>query len=200
MEKTICIFGDSIAWGAWDPKKGGWNAHLRSYFEINNIPVNIFNCSVSGDNTNDLLKRFKVETLAREPNIIIFAIGINDSQYSNSKDNSSQSIQKFQNNLQEMVNQAKSFTKQIIFIGLTKVDESKTMPVPWDTTRYYDNGNILLYNSKIKEICDKNNLQFIEMLGLLKNKDLEDGLHPNHKGHKKMFGRIKKFLVDNKIV
>jgi hypothetical protein len=48
------------------------------------------------------------------------------------------------------------------------------MPIPWDTIKYYDNINIALYNSKIKEICDKNNLQFIDMLDLLKNEDLED--------------------------
>jgi len=200
MEKTICLFGDSITWGAWDPERGGWGTRLRSYFETNNIEVNVFNCGVSGNNTDDLLQRFKVEASAREPNIIIFAIGINDSQYVNSKDNPRVPIKKFQNNLQELVNQAKSFTKQIIFVGLTKVDESKTMPIPWDTIKYYDNKNISLYNSKIKEICDKNNLQFIDMLDLLKNQDLEDGLHPNPSGHKKMFERIKKFLIDNGIV
>ena len=24
MHKTICVFGDSISWGAWDMEKGGW--------------------------------------------------------------------------------------------------------------------------------------------------------------------------------
>jgi lysophospholipase L1-like esterase len=95
MEKTICLFGDSITWGAWDPERGGWGARLRSYFETNNIEVNVYNCGVSGNNTDDLLQRFKVEATARKPNIIIFAIGINDSQYVNSKDNPRVPIKNF---------------------------------------------------------------------------------------------------------
>jgi len=30
--------------------------------------------------------------------------------------------------------------------------------------------------------------------------DLEDGLHPNAKGHEKMFQRIRDFLVENKVI
>ncbi len=200
MERTICLFGDSITWGAWDPKRGGWGARLRSYFETNNIEVEVYNCGVSGDNTDDLLQRFKVEATAREPNVIIFAIGINDSQYVNSKDNPRVPIEMFQNNLQELVNQAKDFTNKIIFIGLTKVDESKTMPIPWDKIKFYDMDNVSKYNSVIKNFCQKNKLLFIDMLDLLQNEDLEDGLHPNPNGHKKMFEKIKKFLIDNNIV
>ena len=136
----------------------------------------------------------------REPNIIIFAIGINDSQYVNSKNNPRVPIEKFQNNLQELINQAKEFTGQIIFAGLTKIDESKTMPIPWNTIKYYDEENVNLYNAKIKEICNKNNLLFIEMLDLLNNSNLEDGLHPNSEGHKKIFLKIKNFLVSNRLV
>lgn len=200
MEKTICIFGDSITWGAWDPEKGGWGARLRSYFETNNIEINVYNCGVSGDNTDDLLQRFKIEAIAREPNIIIFAIGINDSQYINSKDNPRVSIEKFQNNLQELVSQAKQITSKIIFVGLTKVDELKTIPISWDKIKYYDMENVSKYNSIIKNFCQKNKLTFIDMLDLLRNEDLEEGLHPNINGHKKMFEKIKKFLIDNKIV
>ena len=53
---------------------------------------------------------------------------------------------------------------------------------------------------EIKEICAKNNLLFIEMQDLLKDEDLEDGLHPNSKGHEKMFLRVKDFLEKNEIV
>lgn len=200
MEKTICLFGDSITWGAWDPERGGWGARLRSYFETNNIEVNVFNCGVSGDNTEDLLQRFKVEASAREPNIIILSIGINDSQYVNSKDNPRIPIKKFQNNLQKLVNQAKYFTTRIIFIGLTKVDESKTMPIPWDTVKFYDMDNVSEYNFALKKFCQNNKLLFIDMLDLLDDTDLEDGLHPNSYGHQKIFERIKNFLLHDKLL
>jgi len=200
MEKTVCIFGDSIAWGAWDPERGGWAFRLRSYFETNDFEIELYNCGVSGDNTNKLLKRFDTEAAARKPDIIIFAIGINDSQYIHSKENPRISIEEFQSNLQELINHAKKFAKQIIFAGLTKVDESKTMPIPWDSAKYYDNENIKNYNEKIKEICNKNNLKFIEMLDLLdNNQDLEDGLHPNSQGHEKMFLKIRDFFINQQL-
>lgn len=52
---------------------------------------------------------------------------------------------------------------------------------------YYDNKNIEIYNNKIKEICEKNNVFFIEMLDLLDNNDLENGLRSNLIGHKKYY-------------
>ena len=194
MEQTICIFGDSIVWGSWDPEEGGWVSRLRSYLETSDYEIRVYNCGVSGDNTDNLLQRFDVEATAREPSIVIFAIGINDSQYVNSKNNSRVLIERFQNNLQKLISKAKKFTQKIIFLSLTKVDESKTMPVPWDTTKYYDEENVKKYNSKIKDICNKNNLPFIDIFDLLDNSDLEDGLHPNQEGHKKIFLKIKDFL------
>lgn len=197
---TICIFGDSISWGEVDSECGGWVARLRNYFETNDHDIDVYNCSVSGNTTDDLLQRFRVEASTREPNIIIFAIGINDSQYIQSKDNPRVNLEKFQNNLAELVNQAKEFTDKIIFIGLTKVDESKTMPIPWDTVKFYDEDNVSKYNSAIKKFVQENKILFIDMIDLLKNEDLEDGLHPNTQGHKKMFEKIKQFLIEKKIV
>ena len=111
-----------------------------------------------------------------------------------SKDNSGTNIEKFQNDLTELVNQAKKFTDKIIFIGLTKVDELKTMPVSLDSTMFYDNDYVSKYNLVIKEFCQDNKLMFIDMLDLINKEDLEDGLHPNSQGHKKMFERIKIFI------
>jgi len=200
MEKTINIFGDSIAWGAYD-ETGGWADRLKSYFmNLDKGYFDFYNLGVSGDNTDDLLKRFKIENEARTPDVIIIAIGTNDASYVASKDDNYVSLEKFENNLLEIIRQAKEFTSEVVFIGLTIVDESKTMPNIWSDDEFMDNKNISIYNSKIKEICGKNNLLFVEMLDLLNNDDLEDGLHPNSQGHEKMFLRIKNFLVENKIV
>lgn len=200
MEKTINIFGDSITRGACDSEMGGWANRLRNYLEKKTEDdLEVYNLGISGDNSDKLLKRFLAENEARKPNIIIIAIGANDSQYVNSKDNPRVLLSKFENNLLELIEQAKEFTEDVIFIGLAKVDESKTMPILWAADKYYDNENISLYNKKIKEICEKNKLAFIEMLDLLKNEDLEDGLHPNSQGHEKMFLRVKDFLTTKKI-
>jgi len=200
MSKRICIFGDSIAWGAVDPQNGGWVTLLRRYFETNDYDIGVYNQSISGDNTDDLIKRFKVEAEAREPQIIIFAIGINDSQYVMSKDNPRISIEKFQNNLEELINQANKISSSIIFIGLTNVDESLVMPIPWDTRKFYDNENIAKYNTMIKETSSKHELPCINLLDLLKKEDFDDGLHPDTKGHEKMFLKIKESLTSDKLI
>lgn len=201
MEKIINIFGDSIVWGACDSEMGGWANRLKNYLNSKAEDYfEVYNLGVGGNNSEELLKRFSNENAARDPNTIMIAIGINDSQYINSKDNPYVSLQKFEQNLLELIEQAKKFTKEIIFVGLTKIDETRLMPVPWDETRYFDEENAALYNAKIKEICGNNKLLFIEMLDSLNDDDLEEGLHPNSKGHEKMFLRIKDFLIENKII
>lgn len=200
MEKIINIFGDSIVYAGY-VDGGGWAYKLKDYLEKKEEDYfEVYNLGICGDNSEKLLNRFKTENESRTPSSIIIAIGINDSQYVNSKDNPRISLEEFENNLTCIIRDGKIFADKIIFIGLTKVDESKLMPVPWDLTKYYDNENISLYNDKIKEICEKNNLPFIEMMDLLNDDDLEDGLHPNSEGHEKMFLRIRDFLVENKIV
>lgn len=201
MSNRICIFGDSITWGAVDPENGGWVAQLRRYFETNDYDISIYNQGISGDNTDDLLARFEVECKAREPQIIIFAIGVNDSQYIKIKDNPRVSLEKFQNNLVELINQAKKFSDKIAFIGLTKVEDEKLMPIPWsDEEKFYDNDNVNKYDSVIEKVSSENNLPFLNLLDLLELKDLDDGLHPNTEGHKKIFLKVKDFLLSIKYV
>ncbi|MBU6500990.1 MAG: hypothetical protein KGJ89_02590 [Patescibacteria group bacterium] len=74
---NICIFGDSITWGASDTEKGGWVERLKTYFG-NKYEAIIYNLGIPGDTTIDLLKRVESECKSRKPDLIIFSIGIND--------------------------------------------------------------------------------------------------------------------------
>lgn len=59
MNNIICVFGDSITWGAWDIEKGGWVQRLRNFVESSSEEyIEIYNLGVSGDNTEDLLEIF----------------------------------------------------------------------------------------------------------------------------------------------
>jgi len=190
---NICIFGDSITWGAVDPIGGGWANRLRNYFESKGQRVDqdfdIYNLGVSSDNTEDLLKRFKIEAEARKPEIILIAIGINDSQIVISENKNRVSLDKFRENLESIIKEAQKI--KIIFIGLTRVDEAKTTPIPWNTERKYLNFEIEKYDSILKEAAANGNLEYIGMDKVLTEKDLEDGIHPNVSGHEKMFEIIK---------
>lgn len=195
LETIISIFGDSITYGAADYKEGGWVIRLRHFLDTNsNESITVYNHGVCGDNSDSLLERFKPECVSRQPNVIILAIGINDSQYVNTKDTPRVSLQKYEDNLTKLMTQARGFTDKVVCIGITKVDESKTAPIPWDPTKYYDNENIAKYNASAEKMCQQTNVPFINLFDLLEPSDLEDGLHPNAQGHQKMFVRIKEAL------
>lgn len=200
MDKILCVFGASITYGSGDPEKGGWANRLRLFLESGNHDVDfIYNLGIPGNNAGDLLKRFEKEAEARKPDVIIFSIGINDSAC-NEKGQQKVSINEFEENLNKLVKKSEKFAEKTIFTGLTRADESKTMPVSWNTDYYYSNKNIIKYDSAIQKICQKNKLLFIDMLDLLGKKDLADGLHPNSKGHEKIFQKIKQVLVKNRII
>ena len=203
---TICIFGDSIAYGAWDLEKGGWPNRLRNYFESQDQEIWLYNLSISGNTSEHLLSRFKNEAKARTAespiDLIIFSVGINDSMYLNFKDNTRVSLDKFKKNLKTLLEQSKEFTEKVIFIGLTKVDELKTAPTIWSKDEYFTNDNISEYNKAIESFCGENKVFFIKMIDLLDKDDLDkkDGLHPNPQGHNKVFKRVKDFLIKNQLL
>jgi len=120
--------------------------------------------------------------------------------YVKSKDGPQISLEKFKNNLKELIKQAEKFTKKVIFSGGLKVEESKTTPVSWDSGLHYTNKNIQKYNQIIKSVCQEHKLLFIDIFDLLDKSDLEDGLHPNSQGHQKIFERVRDFLLKNKLV
>ena len=188
---NILIFGDSITWGAYDPEQGGWATRLRNYFEEKDSDTDVYNLGISGDTTADLLERIEVEAKSREPNLIIFAIGINDAQFIHSTNCLRVSLDEFQQNLAKLLAITKKFTDRVVFVGLTRVDESKTTPIPWNTDKSYTNENIEQLDNVIKKFCEDNKLKFIPMESVVGSDDLIDGLHPNSKGHIKIFNRMK---------
>lgn len=209
----ILVFGDSISYGAWD-KKGGWVQLLKGFlFEKSladpNFDCKVYNLGISGDTTEDLLERFEFEANQRakreeEKPIIIFAIGLNDSYFIQSKNSIAVLEEKFKENIKKLINLAQKFSSKIIFIGLNPVDEPKVSPMPWDRDKSYNIETIKKYNEIIKEICNENNIYFIEIFEEFLKTDykklLEDGAHPNALGHEKIYEIVKKFLIKNKII
>ena len=188
---NICIFGDSIAWGAYDPEQGGWATLLRNYLENKNKDVNVYNLSISGDTTSELLKRLEIELQSRDSNIVIFAIGINDAKSIRSSNTSRISLDEFKNNLNKLHKIANKFADKIAFVGLTPVDESKTKPISWNMDISYENKNIKNFDGVINKFCEENGAEFIPVDGIININDLDDGLHPNTDGHKKIFNKVR---------
>lgn len=208
----ILIFGDSIAYGRWDTSRGGWASQLIDlYMEKNLADPNtyheVYNLSIDGDDSKNLLNRFEFEATQRKVDTnatIIFAIGKNDSCFLKDKNSFITSPIIFKKNIKKLIGLAKKHTSKIIFVSAAAIDGNKTIPTCWDKNLYYKNECLKKYNSIIKSACLENKTSFIDLFEKFKKLDyknlLEDGVHPNSEGHKIIFEIIKNYLEKNKII
>jgi lysophospholipase L1-like esterase len=146
-----------------------------------------------------LVKRFDVECEARQPNIVIFAIGSNDCTIVENKE-ATVPLDIFQKNIAFLTEKAKKFTDKIVFVGPIICDETKTIPIPRAPELSQDMKTTIIYNDAIKSFCASNDTLFIDMLDVLDTQDLEDGIHPTAQGHEKIYIRIRDILLEKKII
>jgi lysophospholipase L1-like esterase len=157
----------------------------------------IYNVSISGGTTETILERFEREARVREADALIFQTGGNDVSRDGKTKKHQVSPEQFEKNLEEIIKGAKAITSNIIFVGFKNCDESKTTPVSWRNINYL-NEDIKQYNGIMQNVCVRHRISYINVFGLLENSDLEDGLHPNARGHEKLYSAIKQELVVKK--
>ncbi len=199
----ILVFGDSITYGSWDPKSGGWVARLRKHFdqhaETEEDIHYVYNLGVSGDTTTDVLKRFKPEATARisaeENNIIVFALGVNDALYNREQNTFQTPKNRFEENVDTLLGQAHALTENALWIGPTPVDESRVDPLPWRPECSYLNEHIRKYNNVIRSMCGKKGVQFLNVFNAWQKLNqyedvLADGVHPTSQGHEQLSKQI----------
>lgn len=198
---SILIFGDSITQGAWD-ENGGWVNRVRqcydqSYFENqNNDSPTVFNLGVDGDCSDDLVMRLSNEATARQRygvDAIVISIGINNSVVESAMERST--TESFKQDLAEILMQSRNYTNDILFVGLSPCDETKTTPVPWGE-KHFTNSRIKEFDMALKEFCHENKLPFVEIFEPFSKAQqesnlLQDGLHPNSAGHQLIANLVK---------
>lgn len=188
------IFGDSIAYGAWDTTNHGWAHLLKRDASLNGDLL--YNLSIDGNCSTDILQRMRNEIAARyqwspEENLrIIFAFGTNDASRINGTLRTGPNT--FKRNLSEIYAFAASRTKDIIFVGPFLVDQRKTTPVQWDKSLWYRNEDIIHYNTIMHTWCLRKEIKFVSCLELFFNRKnlLVDGIHPDFIGHMLIYGKI----------
>jgi lysophospholipase L1-like esterase len=163
MQK-IFIFGDSIAYGAWDPA-GGWVERLRQWLFVTtrdeyNLGTFLYNLSIVGDTTADLLKRFTPEIGARQSgDIIFFAAGINDAQFVNGRPMATPAA--VCTNVRTLIQRARAFAPLLCWVGLTPVDDAHTTPLPWMPDRAYRNATVAVFDAAIKRTVAEESTPYI---------------------------------------
>lgn len=191
--KNICIFGDSITWGAHRlPARLSWANLLRNYIENNNREYRVYDLGVDMNTTKDVIHRFVGEATARNAEIIIFDVGVNDSLYRKSPDSPETTLEVFDKNMQALITMAQTITNKVMLVGLVKGDDSLTIPLPQSTTgKIYTKERVRIYDRKLKELTERYQIPFADVYDRLTDADFNDGLHPNEHGYAKMFEVIK---------
>ncbi|TAK95899.1 hypothetical protein EPO05_02950 [Patescibacteria group bacterium] len=211
MRKQILIFGASTEWGSWDIEAGGWPERLKLFlFQREHGSVSreydFHNLSICGNKSSDVLRRFKFEAGQRanskyfDTTVIIFAVGTNDAVYSKNNKGCRTKLADFEKNLGKLISEAKKYSQHIFYKGLMRVDEKLTTPVDWNDDAFIYNEYLEKYNNAIMKVCADKKVGYIDMGGLMKKGDLYDGLHPNAKGHEKIYRKIKAQLLRDNLI
>ena len=198
---SICIFGASITSGADDTEMGGWAARLKAYLidKTSDRYIKVHQLGISGQFVDGIIQRIDCEATPRNPDIIILAIGINDTR-TLGEGGVAKTEEEFDGDLVTLIKKALVYTDKVILVGLTSVDELQTQPYYFrgkNTNLYYTNDRIQIFDAIIRQVAEQQSLPYIPMNDLLTLDDISDGLHPNSAGHKKMFERIRDFLIEN---
>lgn len=201
----VLLFGDSIAFGKNDPEFGGWAGRLRKYLDCKENKNVFINLSVSWETSKGLLSRIERETKVRIRNrppedfLIIIAVGINDSLIRVGETNPFTPEKIFRRNIKKIIQISKNLGVHILIVGLLPVYEKKTSP--FKDNSFYSNDKIEIYNQILGECAKKEEVLFKGFLPGWKSKRLDklldDGLHPNKKGHEMIYGEMKEFLASN---
>lgn len=194
------MFGDSIAQGFFD-KNGGWVESLKRHcskdFTQGSDYLTFFNMSISGDFSKNVLDRLGNELKARvwpgEDQVIIFAVGINDSIVVSGKNAVTEA--EFKQNISSILNIAKTYSSKVLFVGFTPVVDELVQPVSWDKSISYSNNRIEVFNGIIWSVCERRHFNFVDVYDVFKrNKDpqslFDDGVHPNADGHELIFKTV----------
>ena len=189
---TIGIWGDSIVYGGVDE---GWVGLLRKELARNNVEV--YNRGICGDTSEDILKRFPIEAASIEPDIIVVAVGANDTKYLAGSTTNKIPLEVYEQNMLKLVNLAKSRASRIVLSGPIEVNETeREILLKEEPERsMFRNADIMKYSKSLETLAETEKIEFIKMLGVINPiTDLGDGVHPNASGYKKMFRTILPFF------
>ncbi len=193
MDLNICIFWDSITWWWFDSERWGWAERIKTeLFWYEDGWIEVYNLGISWKDSNNLVNRYRSELESRDGNVAVIAIGINDSCYTWDESNNLVPLDVFQENLKTIKNISKELClKELVFIWLTRVNESIVCPYPWSSTgKSYKNHIIEKYDTAIRDFCETELIPYIDMRTVVSNTELPDWLHPDPIWNKKMAEKI----------
>lgn len=181
---TVLIIGDSIVRGAGVDDSYGWAHRLRDRTTTANITVD----GIGGRTVVDIVQQLKTYTLITFDTIIV-AVGINDSVYRSDSGTHRVHIDTYEENLRDIATSVQTTHTRLIYIGLTRVDESLTTPYKED--KHYTNQYIDQYDQQLQSVALDVSAQYVPVPPLNGSSNLlSDGLHPSAQGYETLYKQI----------
>lgn len=206
MMGKILIFGDSIAYGKWD-HEGGWVTRLRRIIDSDyNIGKGgnllVYNMGIPGEVATRMLRRVQSELFERidpqETNVVLIAIGINDSCPNNRIQGYQTPEPEFKQTITQMIEIARSQNCKVGILGLTPVNPEKSKGLK------FTNPEVQRYDAYLTEVAAQQNVPKLEIFEeLLANgfsQMLVDSVHPDAAGHEILTQKVKNFLEDSSLL
>ena len=199
IPKTIVAIGASSVFGKIDPE-GGFIGRFKTWHEFIDLEENsVYNLGIPGDTTTGMIKRASLEIAIREPDLVIFSLGSNDTARNGSKDGKiTTNINGFKKNVKELIYISNKLAKKTIFVGSYPINDTLTKPFK-GTDKYYSMKDLSLYISETKKICLDMGVPYLDIFNLFlaenyKDYIYTDGLHCNDKGHDRICTELRNFF------
>lgn len=186
----ILVFGDSIAYGAWDTE-GGWvdrlkrQMHRRVIESEGSDKIQVINLGIGGDTSSGVLSRLdneiKLRMSAKWSLVIVIAIGTNDARQ---KDGAIEtSPDQFRNNLRTIIERTRKYTHDILLVDLPPLADN----VVQFGAMEYTSKRVAEYAQIVRDMAKEEELPFVDLSeGFDKinaNLFYKDSIHPNDAGH-----------------
>jgi acyl-CoA thioesterase-1 len=188
----LAIFGDSIAWGSWDPEAGGWAARLKCEY-MQRLPpenepdayVGVYVSATPGHRVADVAARLDNDLAAIKADWVAVAIGTNDAAH---KDHPSTPADDFRRSYKEVIDRCNASAERVVAL---------TTPNVIGEACGYTNIELQAINEIIGSVCAETSVDVIDLHGLLGDSDVvADGVHPNSRGHELLFRHVLAALTE----
>ncbi|MCW5874232.1 MAG: hypothetical protein KIS88_06260 [Anaerolineales bacterium] len=180
--KTIVFIGDSITEGAADHESGGWTRRLAATLPDDWEAVH---AGVGGDTIYLILERLEQDALIYKPDILVLAVGINDSRrYTAGR--YEVTLEDFEHGLAEFARRVAESGARVIVVGLTPVDEPRTLPIAEDL--HYTQIAARDYDAALQRFAEQHGYGYVPLMAAFELAGgaaqlTSDGLHPTPAGH-----------------
>ena len=182
---TIAFLGDSVTQGCFELYMKAENVYetefdseyayhncLKKIFSVlfPNVPLNIINAGISGNNSTDGLNRLERDVIAYKPDLTVVCFGLNDNW------KGADGIEEYKNNLKTIFTKLKESGSEVICMTANmmcdyvnyRLDRPEFKEIAEGTAKQQNDGRADMYFSAAKEVAAECGVKICDVYSKLK--------------------------------